>query len=269
MISRAAFFAGGVAAGVAAGEKAESMSSIYESAKLRAEYLLFHYGGAAEILPPGHAWPAGMREALDFPQRTVAHFAAGRVARGLDLGCAVGRSTFEMARSCEEVTGIDFSAAFIAAAEALRGGATLAYDRLEEGAQRTALTARRPEGICCEKVRFCQGDAMHLAADLGRFDRVHAANLLCRLTEPQLLLERLPALVNPGGELVLATPCTWLEEYTPPANWPPAGTLVWLKATLAPWFLLERQVEEPFLIRETARKFQWSSALVTVWRRQP
>ena len=109
---------------------------------------------------------------------------------------------------------------------------------------------------------------MDLGPDLGTFERVHAANLLCRLAEPHRLLERLPTLVRPGGQLVLATPCTWLEEFTPPAHWPPTGTLAWLKAELGAAFALERELEEPFLIRETARKFQWSSALVTVWRRR-
>ena len=243
------------------------MPSIYETDKLLAEYLLFHYGAEGEILPPGRAWPAGMREALEFPQRTVAHFAAGPVARGLDLGCAVGRSTFEMARTCAEVTGIDFSHAFIRAAEALRRGDALAYQRLEEGRLHTELLARRPAGVAGENVRFCQGDALQLPAGLGSFDRVHAANLLCRLREPQRLLDRLPALVNPGGELVLATPCSWLEEFTPPENWPPCATFDWLQAELTPAFSLVRQAEEPFLIRETARKFQWTSSLVSVWRR--
>ena len=244
------------------------MSSIYETEKLLAEYLLFHYGAADEILPPERTWPEGMRAALDFPCRTVAHFDQGRVARGLDLGCAVGRSSFEMARDCDEVLGIDFSHAFIQAAETLRGGETLVYQRMEEGMQGTALAARAPVGGEGGRLRFCQGDAMNLAADLGTFDRVHAANLLCRLAEPLRLLERLPALVRPGGQLVLATPCTWLEEFTPPALWPAAGTLHWLKDSLGACFLLERETEEVFLIRETARKFQWSSALVTVWRRK-
>jgi putative 4-mercaptohistidine N1-methyltranferase len=243
------------------------MNSIYESDKLLAEYLLFHFGTAGEILPPGRVWPAGMGEALDFPKRTVAHFSQDKVARGLDLGCAVGRSTFEMVRNCDEVIGIDFSHAFIRAAEALRLGETLGYDRLEEGALRTRLRARKPEGIPGEKLRFLQGDAMNLPDVLGSFDRVHAANLLCRLVEPKRLLERLPSLVKPGGELVLATPCTWLEEFTPPENWPADSTFAWLKASLTPEFALIRQAEEPFLIRETARKFQWTSALVTVWRR--
>lgn len=243
------------------------MSSIYESDKLLAEYLLFHYGAADEILPSARDWPAGMHEALDFPQRTVAYFSPGTVARGLDLGCAVGRAAFELARSCDQVTGIDFSQAFIGAAEALRRGESLAYERTEEGHLRTRLLAHPPAGVARDRLRFVQGDALHLPADLGVFDRVHAANLLCRLAAPQRLLDRLPVLVKPGGELVLATPCTWQEEFTLPEHWPPAGTFAWLKAALEPEFSLVRQAEEPFLMRETARKFQWTRSLVTVWRR--
>lgn len=244
------------------------MSAIYESPRLVAEYLLFHYGSADEILPPGVDWPGGMREALGFPGRTAGAFAAGTVGRGLDLGCAVGRSSFEMARHCREVIGIDFSRAFIAAAEALRGGAVLPYERLEEAGLGTALEARAPAGIDPARVRFEVGDAMDLPATLGAFDRVHAANLLCRLPEPRRLLERLPALVRPGGELVLATPCTWLEEFTPPARWPVGTTFDWLLASLGPAFELVERRDEPFLIRETARKFQWTRSLLTRWVRR-
>jgi putative 4-mercaptohistidine N1-methyltranferase len=243
------------------------MSAIYESEKLLAEYLLFHFGKPEEILTPDRVWPAGMREALDFPVRTTAHFAPGTADRGLDLGCAVGRSACEMSRTCREVVGIDFSHAFINAAEALRAGKALAFDRREEASRVTALEARLPDGIDGSRLGFQQGDAMNLPPDLGAFDRVHAANLLCRLPEPARLLARLPALVRPGGELVLATPCTWLEEFTPPENWPAGGTFEWLQATLAPSFTLLRRADEPFLIRETARKFQWTTSLVTVWQK--
>jgi hypothetical protein len=108
---------------------------------------------------------------------------------------------------------------------------------------------------------------MNLRADIGQFDRMHGANLLCRLTEPDRLLERLPSLVRPGGELVLATPCTWLGEYTPPTNWPQGSTLDWLKEKLGAHFELISVNDEPFLIRETARKFQWTASMVTAWKR--
>jgi putative 4-mercaptohistidine N1-methyltranferase len=240
----------------------------YESDKLLAEYLLFHYGTEEDILPAGRSWPAGMREALDFAVRTPRHFAAGEVGRGLDLGCAVGRSTLEMAKSCRQVIGLDFSLAFIRAAERLRNSEEIPYLRLEEGHESTPCLARLPNGVVAERVSFQQGDAMNLPADWADFDRVHAANLLCRLPEPLRLLDRLPGLVRAGGELVLATPCTWLAEFTPPEHWPPGDTIGWLKERLGPDFDLLATADEPFLIRESARKFQWTLSTVTHWRRK-
>ncbi len=244
------------------------MSTIYESDKLLAEYLLFHFGSADEILPPDRSWPHGMHEALDFAVRTATYFPEGRAASGLDLGCAVGRSAFEMSRYCREVTGIDFSHTFIRAARSLCLGNSIVYQRQEEASVTTSLEARLPAGIDTDHIRFLQGDAMNLPADLGAFDFVHAANLLCRLPEPNKLLARLPNLVNNGGTLVLATPCTWLEEFTPQENWPADGTLAWLENSLTPYFDLMDKADEPFLIRETARKFQWTTSLVTVWHRR-
>lgn len=244
------------------------MSEFYETDKGLAEYLLFHFGADEDILPDTGNWPAGMREALGFPCRTVGHFSSGPAARGLDLGCAVGRSTWEMARDCRSVTGIDFSHSFIQAANTLRQGLVISYTRLEEAHHSSVLQARPPGNIDPARLSFEQGDAMDLRPDLGTFDRVHAANLLCRLSDPLRLLRRLPSLVVPGGELILATPCTWLEEFTPPAQWPETDTLSWLRHHLSADFQLDSATEEAFLIRETARKYQWSRSLVTIWTRR-
>lgn len=245
------------------------MSDIYETPRLLDEYLLFHYGSDEEILP----WANGPREALGFPMRTVtellpADFPAG--GRALDVGCAVGRSTFELTRVCREVVGVDYSRSFIAAARRLREQGEMPYQAVTEGRLTRTLTARPPADARPERARFETGDAMDLPADLGEFDIVHAANLICRLPEPRRFLDRLPSLVKPGGVLLLATPCTWLEEFTPPNLWPdqPGGTFAWLEKILTPRFRLEKKTDLPFLIREHARKFQWSVALGTVWRRK-
>lgn len=237
----------------------------YESERLLAEYLLFHYGSEAEILPPDA--PAGMREALDFAVRTTRHFSPGTVERTLDLGCAVGRSAYELSRESRETLGMDYSSSFIRAATELATG-PLSYERQDEANLRTALEARVPQGLPVGKVIFETGDATSLRADIGDFDRVHAANLLCRLIQPAVLLRRLPHLVRPGGELVIATPCTWLGEFTPPENWPTGSTLNWLRDELGREFELLKVTDEPFLIRETARKYQWTSSMVTTWRRR-
>ena len=240
--------------------------NIYESPRLLEEYLLFHYASADEVFATaGISYPADMREALGFAQRTVTHFHKHEVARGLDLGCAVGASTFALADHCEEVIGIDFSHAFIDAATRLQQGETIPYRRHDEAHQYTTLHAQAngPRARC----HFEQGDAMSLREDLGTFDRVHAANLLCRLPQPQLLLEKFPSLVRSGGELILATPCTWLEEFTPSTAWPASDTFTWLQQQLGSHFTLVHHCHEPFLIRETARKFQWSHSLLTCWQR--
>ena len=246
------------------------MPNPYESQRLLEEYLCFHYAADEEVLP----WEFGPRQALGFARRSVTELldvtqvSGAESARALDLGCAVGRSAYELARHAGEVIGVDYSHAFIHAAEAVRSEGSLPYSMQDEGAARRTLAAQRPEAGAPERIQFEQGDAMHLREDLGTFEIVHAANLLCRLPEPLLLLQRLPSLISSGGQLLLTTPCTWLEEYTPPDRWPQGSTLDWLTEQLSPHFELALRLDLPFLIREHARKFQWSVALGTRWVRK-
>jgi SAM-dependent methyltransferase len=92
--------------------------SLYESDPLADQYLLFHYGMAEDQLP----YAFGPVNALFYPIRCVTEFGAeiGTVERALDLGCAVGRSTFELARIARTVIGIDLSQRFIAAARQIK-----------------------------------------------------------------------------------------------------------------------------------------------------
>ena len=62
---------------------------------------------------------------------------------------------------------------------------------------------------------FEQGNACALREDIGTFGCVLGANLVCRLPDPVAFLDRLASVVAVGGVLVLTTPWTWLEEYTP------------------------------------------------------
>lgn len=244
----------------------------YESNQLLGEYLLFHYGEAERLLP----WADGPRAGLDFPRRcveeTVDWDRLPSDARALDLGCAVGRSTFELSKRCGEVIGIDYSRNFIAAAEALARGETVAYQVKETGDWYEPAEARAPDGARLERVSFEVGDAHALRGDLGAFDIVFACNLLCRMREPRDLLRRLPDLVRPGGWLVLTTPHTWMEAFTARSSWlggraPGEVPLAALEAELASAFALETHRDLPFLIREHRRKFQWSVAEASIWRR--
>lgn len=244
----------------------------YESEKLLSEYLLFHYGEPEEVLP----YAFGPASALAFPARCVTECVDANElpqnARALDVGCAVGRSTFELARHCETVIGIDYSHAFVDAGNTLVQAGRLAYGRLEEGRVRTHCEACIDPLIDRTRVHFEHGDAQVLRNDLGAFDVVLACNLICRLPEPMQFLQRLPDLVKPGGRLVITTPFTWLEEYTPQAQWLGGTTAVdsfsGLSNALAANFDLVEAKDMPFLIREHARKFQWSVAQASIWQRK-
>lgn len=247
--------------------------NVYETERLLSEYLLFHYAKLEEVLP----WTFGPGTGWNFPLRVVE--AAERVAgkggaRALDLGCAVGRAAFELTRRYEEVVGIDFSHRFIEAAQALKARGELPYERIDEGTLTTPLIARVPQGARCDRVEFYQGDALALGKELGRFDLVLAANLLCRLAAPARCLERMKTLINPGGFLVITTPGTWMEEYTPRVHWLGGrereglrlNTFESIRAVLEPEFLLRERDDLPFLIREHVRKYQWSVAELSIWQ---
>ena len=154
--------------------------NIYETERLLHEYLLFHFATPEEILP----WPDGPRSALNFPIRTVHDLLSQETLpphpTALDLGCAVGRSSFELAAFFTSVVGIDFSQSFIDAASHLAQTRSLPYRRHEEASRYIDALATGPAHLRTQSAHFEQGDAMHLRSDLGSFDVVHAANLLCR-----------------------------------------------------------------------------------------
>jgi putative 4-mercaptohistidine N1-methyltranferase len=246
----------------------------YESVKLLAEYLLFHFGSEEAIFGKIPA----PRDARDFPVRCVHELIdAGALkprARALDLGCAVGRSSLELARYCQDVLGIDLSESFIQAARLLQKKGALTFEVTAEGDICELVQASIPEGVDRSRARFQVGDAMKLPADLGSFDLVLAANLICRLPKPRLFLRRLPQLVNPGGQLLMTTPFTWLEEFTPRAEWlggrkeEGVRSAEALKEILDPDFELQLTKNLPFLIREHERKFQYGIALGWRWVRR-
>jgi hypothetical protein len=101
--------------------------------------------------------------------------------------------------------------------------------------------------------------------------------LIDRVKSPTDLLESFSALVHRGGHLILSSPYTWMEEFTPKSDWlggkfDPSGdaapTLERIKSVIHDSFDLKQTKDIPFLIREHARKFQWSVAQATVWQRR-
>jgi putative 4-mercaptohistidine N1-methyltranferase len=257
----------------------------YEADAMLQLYLRMHYATPAEVVTPGlEAFLPSC--ALEFPRRCAEEcFDAVRESealqgvslRALDVGCAVGRSSFELARRCGAVVGVDFSHRFVDAANDLQRTGRVPYRILREGDLGEATEAVVDPALDRSRVTFQEGDACTLTAEAigGRVHIVLAANLLCRLPKPRAFLDLLPALLHPGGIVALMSPYSWQADYTPKEDWlggyvDAAGKEVWsfdtLKEVLGPRFDLLLAKDMPFLIPETGRKNQLTVSHCTVWR---
>jgi 5-histidylcysteine sulfoxide synthase/putative 4-mercaptohistidine N1-methyltranferase len=243
-------------------------SRLYETDQLVTQYLEFHFGPEALGVPN---FPRACVEAV------IRHVPQGRRGKCLDIGCSVGRSAFEFARFFSHVDAVDFSARFIQSGVRLQQGNDVIYEVPTEGEltiSRTISLDRLGLEQVGSRVLFMQGDACNLKPLYSGYDLVFAGNLIDRLYDPSLFLDGIAARILPGGLLVITSPYTWLEEYTPKAKWiggrrehgEPLSTLAGLQQTLEPRFALLHRENVPFVIRETARKHQHSLAEMTVWR---
>jgi len=244
--------------------------AMYERDSAVSQYCEFHYGKTYFSIPnfPERCAAICSRYIKDRPRR-----------RALDLGCATGRAAFELAKEFERVTGIDFSARFIRIALQLKEKGVTHYELAEEGEIVSFHEIRLSElglDLVADRVEFFQGDATNLKPQFTGYDLILAANLIDRLHDPRRFLETIHERINPGGILVIASPYTWLEEFTKRENWlggfrkvgEPYRTLDALRELLGAHFvMLDEPQDLEFVIRETQRKFQHTVAQLTVWER--
>ncbi len=243
--------------------------NVYETDELIAQYCEFHYGSenfgvknfcvnSVELLKP--------------------YIKDIKTKKALDLGCSVGRSTYELARNFDEVIGIDFSANFINVGVKLKNYDSLIYKVKKEGEifeeKSVSLESLGLEEIK-NKVSFMQGDACNLKDIYTGFDLIFCSNLIDRLYYPQMFLDDIPNRINKDGLLVLLSPYTWLEDYTPKENWlggymrdnKEVYTLDTLKEKLLDFELLET-IDVPFVIKETSRKYQHTISQMSIWKKK-
>ncbi|MGH7162568.1 MAG: methyltransferase domain-containing protein, partial [Planctomycetota bacterium] len=118
--------------------------------------------------------------------------------------------------------------------------------------------------------RFCLADALRLPFPRESFSTVVALNLIDRVADPVRALEELARVIAPGGVLVVGSPYTWLEGFTPRARWlggkEARGPDV-VRARLGARFTLEREAQLPFFIAHHARSGQLGAAHVQRFRR--
>lgn len=137
----------------------------------------------------------------------------------LDAGCAVGRSSFELAERNERlVLGIDMSFSMLqVASRALRTG-QIRYPRRRVGLvyDERAFPVRFQRS---DLVDFWVCDAVAPPFPNHAFSLVTSLNLLDCLSSPHDHLVAIGRALAPGGRAILATPYDWSPGATPIEGW--------------------------------------------------
>ncbi|WP_019894021.1 5-histidylcysteine sulfoxide synthase [Hydrogenovibrio halophilus] len=253
--------------------------STYETDTQVAQYCEFHYGDRyfdVDNFPKAYA-----QLAVNAAQRD--DDLSGRSDLNvLEVGCSVGRGCFELARHFDRVTGLDFSARFIQKAIEMQNRGHLLYTIPREG-EIMAFKERVLEELGlsenADRCEFLQQDAANLKPIFNGYDLVVAMNLIDRMYEPAKFLNEIGSRMNPNGLLVIGSPYTWSEAFTDKAHWlggykdaasgENVTTLEGLHAILETEFdPVGAPQDLPFVIRETARRFQHTLSQVTVWKKR-
>lgn len=251
-----------------------TIKKAYETESFLESYLLSHFGSTEEQMP----YAFGPSLGTHFPERCVACLRIKQISKAaaaLDLGCAVGRSSFELARYCERVIAIDSSEQFILSAKKLQEHGKLSYEYPIEGNLKQSAYAVVPAEIDRSRVTFIQGDVMGFYESQYDkfFDVVIAANLICRLADPADFCKQLPDYLKSGGQLLITSPYSWSEDYTLLSKWLGGTTLQGksifssevLNEILQPTCELLASSDLPFILRHHQRNFQWGVSHATLW----
>jgi len=242
---------------------------IYESDDLVSQYCEFQYG--SENFGVKNFAVECAKIATKFTKNTK---------KALDLGCATGRASFELAKTFDAVDGIDFSIRFVGVGSNLKDNGSVAWNTKTEG----MLYSKNKLSIkdlgyddIKDKVSFWQGDACNLKPNFKGYDMIIATNLIDRLYNPKLFLDKVDSMLNDDGVLILTSPYTWQEESTKAEFWlggkldengVELKTIDALKKTLGDRFDLVHTQDLEFVIKETSRKFQHTISEVSVWTKK-
>lgn len=137
----------------------------------------------------------------------------------LDIGCSVGRITFELARRGADLAlGVDLNYAMLRmAAEIARTGVVryplrrlgLVYDQVEYPVEIAHV----------DHVDFWAADAALLPFPRDRFSTVTSLNVVDSVAGPHDHLSEIGRSLRPGGEALIAAPYDWNGSVTPVSAW--------------------------------------------------
>ena len=180
----------------------------YGSFSMRSSYLWSHY---SEFFNGPDATDAYKKWAAAFERRK---------GWALDIGCAVGRLTFEMTKTHDRAVGVDTSLSFIRAARKLSTRRHLEFDLIMEG----EITERREslldQAFRFENAEFIVADAMALPFRSDRFATASSVNILEKVPDPPLHFSEANRIMDKANaRFLFSDPFSWDETVSIPELW--------------------------------------------------
>lgn len=170
---------------------AASGSQVYESERAVNEYLLAHYGDAADQMPYDFGPKDGANFSGYLAQLCIDKRKGMQNGRALDVGCAVGGLTFRLVPGFQEVVGIDYSQHFVDAANQMKSVGQMNFTILKQGNIFEPRLTSFPRDIDRTKASFYHGDACNLDKSLGSFSvfilAINTLNTFLRITNSKTL----------------------------------------------------------------------------------
>ena len=204
----------------------------------------------------------------------------GKKGRALDLGCKTGRSTWELARAFDQVTGLDFTARNIRLAIELQENGNMQYIFPNEGElvsyHQVNLKDLNMEALT-GKVSFYQADASNLKDLYAGYDLILLNDILDEMYNPCKFLNQAHTRLNAGGMLVIASSYSWGEEQTEKKNWvggyredgEPVRTRDALSQLLSEHFeQIDEDVHLASVLPYSKRKYEVKDIEISFWKKR-
>ena len=244
----------------------------YETNKEICQQLESHYGQDYLSIPNY------LQQITEVLMRYVEQFSVSQ-RKLLDLGCSVGRCSFELSHNFEQVDGVDFSAGVIQHGVKLKNNKVVKYLIENEGDivdYKAVELTQFSLNESVDNVNFFQGDASNLKNIFKEYDVILAQHVVESSYDPALFLKAINERLNKGGLLVIVSDYRFKEETTVKEKWL-SGVKVngenvcgvdGLSGFLTDKFSLIGQEKLTRVLKENQRNYQVSHCQLTVWQRQ-
>lgn len=180
-------------------------------------YTFDHYGDLDPAEPRDS--PVLPGSVLELLKRGFSHIDERVEGPAIDLGCAVGRTSFELAKSVDDlILGVDLNFAMLRTAAAILHQGRVTYPRRRVG----IVFDKREFPVVLEgssKVDFWACDATSLPFADESFSLAASLNVIDCVQSPYDHLKELGRILKPKGGALVSAPYDWNVNATPVEAW--------------------------------------------------